>query len=414
LGNDLLVGGNGDDTYVVDSLEDQIIDLPGTGIETIRASVSWNLPIGIEHLFLIGNAQRGVGNDLDNFIRGNSLGNLLEGGNGNDTIFGDELESKLFNGVEFERFVSYKAFFQAVLTSQYPAPGKAVNLSSIEGYQNLAEIYISPSNLPPGGDDVLKGGNGNDKLFGWTGNDSLYGEAGNDWLFGGYGNDVLFGGEGNDRLDGEQGADRLIGGNGNDLYVIDNLYDVIVDIPLTGTETVESRITFDLRKFSMATSSPIINFTGLENLTLADTVPGEVPGENPINGFGNNLANILTGNSSDNTLDGREGDDTVNGGAGNDILIVSQGNDVLFGGGGADKFRFNAMPGTFDKATIQDFAPGEDVIEISKSAFGNPTLSQFSFSPLGSNSVNLFLGNRLLVTVNSSSPFSISNNVKLI
>jgi Ca2+-binding RTX toxin-like protein len=170
LGNDLLVGGNGDDTYVVDSLEDQIIDLPGTGIETIRASVSWNLPAGLDHLFLMGNAKRGTGNDLDNFIRGNSMNNVIEGGNGDDTIIGDELESK-FLATTFVRFVSYQDFFQATLDGATPL--KPVNLSTVESYQDLAKLYINPSNLPPGGDDVLKGGNGNDKLFGWTGDDTL-------------------------------------------------------------------------------------------------------------------------------------------------------------------------------------------------------------------------------------------------
>jgi serralysin len=299
LGWDRLEGGNGNDIYVVDSLGDQIIDVAGTGMETVRTSISWILQSGLEHLFLIGGARIGIGNSLDNFIRGNNLGNTLWGRDGDDTLFGDALELRYSNESQNSvQFVYYEDFFRSSLNN----PDLSPNLSTIQGYQNLLRLYQTQP--PKAGDaDTLKGGNGNDKLFGWTGNDTLYGEAGNDWLFGGYGDDMLLGGAGDDRLDGEQG---------------------------------------------------------------------------------------------------------------NDTLIMSQGNDVLFGGGGADKFRFNAMPGTFDKATIQDFAPEEDVIEISKSAFGNPTLSQFSFSPLGGNSGNLFLGNRLLVTVNSSSPFSISNNVKLI
>lgn len=48
------------------------------------------------------------------------------------------------------------------------------------------------------GDDILYGGAGNDFLFGGTGADTLHGGAGNDILFGGKGEDILQGGAGND------------------------------------------------------------------------------------------------------------------------------------------------------------------------------------------------------------------------
>jgi Ca2+-binding RTX toxin-like protein len=393
LGNDRLEGGNGNDTYVIDSLGDQIIDMAGTGMETVRASVNWTLQAGLDHLFLTGAARTGTGNSFDNFIRGNNLGNTLEGGDGNDTIFGDELEARILGGLQFTKFVSYEDFFS---TKNVLGSG-AASLTNTESYQNLSRLYITEFSVPPGGDDILKGGNGNDKLFGWMGNDQLYGEAGNDLLFGGYGNDELFGGEGNDRLDGEQGADRLIGGNGNDIYVIDNLNDVIIDSPQTGIETVESLISFDLQQYSMAPGSTIVGATGLDNLTLV--------GSDNISALGNNLPNVLLGNSGDNTLNGRDGDDT---------LIISEGNDILIGGSGADKFRFQSLPQASSNAFIQDFSVGQDVIEIPKSAFGNPTLSQFRFSPSGGNSGDLFFGTQRIATIQSSSPFNISQSVRLI
>ena len=69
------------------------------------------------------------------------------------------------------------------------------------------------------GDDVLETGPGNDTLLGGAGNDSLYGDAGDDSLVGGDGNDTLEGGDGNDTLIGGAGSDSLEGGDGDDLIL---------------------------------------------------------------------------------------------------------------------------------------------------------------------------------------------------
>jgi Ca2+-binding RTX toxin-like protein len=120
---------------------------------------------------------------------------------------------------------------------------------------------------------------------------------------------------------------------------------------------------------------------------------------------------LLVGESGNDRLDGGLGNDRLEGGAGNDILIVSDGNDLLIGGAGADKFQFNA-PITSGKTTIQDFKPGEDVIEISQSVFGS-SLSQFRMNgnDLLFNDTN---GTTLLATIQSSSPFNINQNIRLI
>lgn len=70
-----------------------------------------------------------------------------------------------------------------------------------------------------GGDDELSGGIGNDKLFGDSGTDTLNGDDGVDKLFGGAGNDILNGGSNADRLVGGGGIDTLTGGLGRDTFV---------------------------------------------------------------------------------------------------------------------------------------------------------------------------------------------------
>ncbi len=67
------------------------------------------------------------------------------------------------------------------------------------------------------GNDLLNGGAGDDVVYGGSGNDRLQGQGGNDWLYGGSGNDALYGGTGNDRLYGESGDDFLCAGSGFDM-----------------------------------------------------------------------------------------------------------------------------------------------------------------------------------------------------
>lgn len=71
------------------------------------------------------------------------------------------------------------------------------------------------------GNDVLKGRGGDDGLQGGNGRDKLSGGDGNDRLYGGDGIDVLRGGAGDDTLFGGAGRDRLIGGKGDDIFVLD-------------------------------------------------------------------------------------------------------------------------------------------------------------------------------------------------
>jgi Ca2+-binding RTX toxin-like protein len=388
-GDDRLEGTTGNDIYIVDSYGDQIIESPMTGIETVQASLNWTLEAGsgLDHLLLTGNAIVGKGNSLNNFIRGNNLANTLEGGDGDDILFGDEVTEGVF---DFELDLAPGDYHFVVFPEDFLP---YVNANGIQNryFEKLLQIQTNDPNFA--GNDVLRGGDGNDTLFGWGGNDQLFGDAGND------------------RLDGGLGADRLEGGGGDDTYVIDNLNDLIIEAPQTGIETIESSITFDLNQYSMAVGSPVLAASGLDNLTLIKSYnPGvQELVDSAIDGFGNYLPNTLIGNDAANTLDGRGGNDIVDGRGGNDILIVSEGTDTLIGGLGTDKFRFNQLLNSASKPTIQDFKPGEDLIEISSSGFSNPTLSQFSF-----NGTDLLFGSQAIAKIQSSSPFNLAQSLQFI
>jgi large repetitive protein len=91
-GADTMVGGLGNDTYYVDSHRDVITELPGQGVDTVFASVSYALTPNVENLTLVGAtpgaSRSAVGNDLDNQLNGNEFGNVLEGLAGADTLTG--------------------------------------------------------------------------------------------------------------------------------------------------------------------------------------------------------------------------------------------------------------------------------------------------------------------------------------
>ena len=162
-----------------------------------------------------------------------------------------------------------------------------------DGEASNAEVsvIIIQEGGPTAGDDVVNNPTPiDDFIDGLAGDDTLYGAAGDDYLRGGL------------------GADTMYGGTGNDTYVVDNNGDIVNETGGDGVDTVWSSLSWSLG-------------TGLENLTLG-------AGGGTIDGFGNAVDNLITGNHAHNILWGMDGDD---------ILLGLGGSDTLFGGDGADQ-----------------------------------------------------------------------------
>lgn len=145
------------------------------------------------------------------------------------------------------------------------------------------------------------------------------------------GNNRITGNSSDNVIDGGIGADTMIGGQGDDVYYVDNLADNIVEFSRSGTDTVNSSISYVLT-------------SNLENLTLL--------GSSDLNATGDHLSNIIVGNTGNNVIDG-------GGGA-----------DLLTGLAGQDTFRFAAKPSftALGAAHIEDFRPDYDRLQISKNA----------------------------------------------
>lgn len=459
---DYLFGGLGDDTYIIDEAYDKVIEYANEGIDTVKASISYTLGENVENLTLTGDKSiNGIGNELNNVMFGNSAkntldakngndeldggantdgsGDILIGGNGNDTYYVHSAKD-LVDETDTDGVDNVKSDVSFSLQQSETVKGDIENLTLL----GKAAINATGNDLfnhlignegdnvidGKGGNDIIEGGGGNDTLLGGTGRDELYGGDGNDrldgsvdgsgdWLFGGKGDDTYFIGEdrdviveyagegtdmvyasisyklganlenleltgkdaiegwgnngnnylrgngakntlygldGDDELFGRGGGDTLVGGKGNDNYIISSPTDIIDESDGSGYDTVRVSSTFSL----------VANGT---------TVKGEfeklvLTGTGNINGTGNDIANVILGNTGSNVLSGGGGDDRLYGGAGNDTLIGGAGNDALFGGTGADRFVFSTAPGANNADNIFDFSAKDgDKIVLDRSIF---------------------------------------------
>ena len=306
-GADTMIGAIGDDVYYVDNSNDVIVEVGSQGTDSVFASASFILNANVENLTLTGSASiYGFGNNLDNMITGNSGDNIIDGGAGADTMTG---------GAGNDIYVVDNVGDMVVENA----------LSGNDGvYSSIS--YTLAANV---------------EGLALTGSASING-TGNSL------NNTIYGNNANNVLDGAAGADTLIGCAGNDTYVVDNVGDYVLEDIGGGTDIVMASISYMLT-------------ANVENLTLTSATA--------INGYGNSLDNVLTGNAGANYLDGGAGNDSLIGGAGNDTLTGGAGNDTLDGGAGADFFRFNSAPGTGNIDRIMNFSVADDTIYLDLSVF---------------------------------------------
>lgn len=347
-GADKLYGGLGNDTYIINDPYDTIYESVNQGIDTVQSSISFSLAAlpNVENITLVGTTSiNAIGNGSNNVLIGNGSSNVLNGGNGTDTA-------------SYQNSASGVVVDLALTTPQNTGAGNDT-LISIE---NLTGSIFNDTLYGNSGNNVLNGLAGGDIMRGRSGNDTYYvestadsviesggqgidtiistlsytlglnlenltligstnlngigntlaniitGNSGNNTLNGLVGNDTLYGGIGNDTMLGSDGNDKLYGGLGNDKYFVTS-GDSVIEYAGQGTDIVYSNFTYTLT-------------ANVENLTLT--------GSASINGFGNALANIITGNTANNTLQGFAGNDTLTGGAGIDSLWGGEGNDKFY------------------------------------------------------------------------------------
>ncbi len=273
---DVMAGGAGDDTYIVDNTLDVIVENANEGIDSVQSGVVYTLGAEVENLTLIGTAAiSGTGNALANALRGNAAKNTLTGLAGNDTLDGGAGADVLKGGAGDDTYVVDNS---GDAVTELSGDGSDVVRSSVT-FTLAAEV----EKLVLTGTAAVNG----------TGNALA---------------NTIDGNAAANVLDGKAGGDTLKGGAGNDTYVVDSTLDAVIENAAEGTDTIQAAVSWTLGA----------NF---ENLTLT--------GAAAINATGNTLANTLQGNSAANILDGGAGNDTMRGGAGNDTYLVDGTSDVV-------------------------------------------------------------------------------------
>ena len=235
LGADTMVGGADNDLFFVDSIGDQVVELPGRdfmpGVDTVATNLAdYTLPTGVENLVMGGKAgdspdlrtlmsgkagvRHGVGNADANVMTGDLGSEYFEGLGGNDTLRGGAGDDTLAGGVGDDSLEGGDGNDTYILRAKDEGlhPSRRVKIDSI--YELSAEgsgidtvdtdydSFIAPPNVEQvftTGTSVT--GNALDNLLrGSTGYTELYGADGDDTLEGGGGGDVYVGGKGNDLL----------------------------------------------------------------------------------------------------------------------------------------------------------------------------------------------------------------------
>ncbi len=209
---------------------------------------------------LNGTFENVVGTSFTDTIIGNTAGNLIYGGLGPDQINGGGGSDIMYGGT---------------------APG-------------LTDADSSS--------DVMYGGLGPDQIDGGGGSDIMFGGTGSPDTDSTLGNDIIYGGGGNDILGGGAGDDDLIGGPGDDTYLFNGLnlsHDSITEDPNFGIDTLDfsafgAAITLDLT----LTSSQVVSAGNLSLSLSSDSAIESV--------VGSKYADTILGNGRDNQLSGAD------------------------------------------------------------------------------------------------------------
>jgi Ca2+-binding RTX toxin-like protein len=218
-----IIGGPGDnDTLISDYSQSN----DGTGIHldaNSRGNFMYITRLDGSRTFLRFNgidALKVTGTQYNDILDGGMLNATLNGGAGNDALFG---QKGVFSGGSGTDTLTANYYAMNVPYGVHlgwngeNTVRRRDNGSIILTHDGIEAFnFIATDNA-----DYLVGQDGDDIFYGLGQNDILEGGNGNDILEGGNGNDILDGGNGNDKLFDISGSDTLKGGAGDDyLYTV--------------------------------------------------------------------------------------------------------------------------------------------------------------------------------------------------
>jgi Ca2+-binding RTX toxin-like protein len=424
-GVDALLGGVGDDTFIISGSND---------ISDVRDGNDGNDTVKIvgSHATLAGFV--GAFEDIENFD-GNDFGvfgttgantfdftgvdviNLkwIDGGAGNDTLIAGDDGLKFIGGAGVDTFTGGAGNDTVVISGTsdttdtidggggadtIEVTGKtAVTLAGFNATAQSFEMWSGNNQallgttaanafdlsglLSVSGLTHVDGGSGNDTIIGsdnWAGD-----------LRGGAGDDTLTAGDLGDILTGGAGKDTLTGGTGDDTFVISGKNDTTdVFAGGGGTDTLKATAAVTLNGLNTVTSSIEVWEGANAKVSITGTAANETFDLSNLDTV-TNLA-FVDGGAGNDTLIGTDNwANVLRGGAGNDRIQGGSQVDTLTGGAGNDTFVFvDAAQG---RDVFTDFGSG-DKLEIAKAAFAgglellaNGTLADASYLVVGAGAV---------------------------
>jgi Ca2+-binding RTX toxin-like protein len=369
-GADAMYGGSGDDVFVVDNAGDQAIELAGEGNDTIETTLTtYILPEGsnIEKVKYVGG--------LPFHGRGNSSGNILEGGITSDSLVGLGGADTLIGGHGNDYLYSAGSYSGATFNERDDGAehdilqgdggsdylsigwgddadgGGLADTLSISLVGAGAGVTLNTADLIAGTPFVLGGGTirnieGISTIWGTAFDDDLtlassttvYGGLGNDRVtalgggatfYTGGGSDTFVGGAGNDTVRAESldSGDSFDGGGGTDTLHVANGSN-ISGLTLTSFEIINAG---DVT-LTLAQLDALIQFSGIFRLTTSGTLDLTgvlASGHIYLAPTGDNVVTLPVGPYALNVWGGA-GNDTITGGA-TGVIDGGGGNDTVTG-----------------------------------------------------------------------------------
>lgn len=316
-GSDVLDGGAGNDLAIY---SDAKADANGNGV---RINLTTNQNFGDEAL---GDELRNIehvrGSAHRDVLIGNEAANRLEGGAGDDWLYGGA-------GTAGDTLVGGTQWNYA--TYEYSTDTNGIVLDLLNRANDAGEakgdVFIDIT--------AYGGTNYADRIVGVNSYNEFNGNGDNDTLVGGTAGDYLNGGDHNDVLTGGAGADMLVGGDGDDTASYEH-------------STTGVTIYLDSKQgTNVGLDAEGDRYQGIENVigsSRTDYLYGDAKG------------NVLEGRGANDFLFGQGGDDKLIGGEGDDILEGGLGSDTLDGGNGNDTYVIDTND------TIENETGGDDLV----------------------------------------------------
>ena len=367
-GADTLVGGSGNDYYIVGTGD--VINTDTGGVDTIETGSTIDISgtsafKSLENVSLSGSSAANItGNDSANRLTGNSGDNSVSGGKGNDIIDtgaggtdtlvgGDGNDTFIIRTGATVASITDSAGTDKVLAFATLAAGSGIENVTLLG-TSAADITVTDATLS----HVLIGNSAANSITGNAKNDTLTGGAGADTLLGAAGNDTYHA-DTADSITDTAGTDTLqVSGTGS-LTLTDN----------SNIETITVTGGSDTGVIASTETTIAMKITGndgnntLTGGSLNDSIVGGDGGEDK---DGDNVLDTGEDTDGDGVLD-TDGNDSLSGGAGSDTLIGGDGTNTLVGGTGDDKFIVKSATTTLTEAA----SAGTDTVEFSGEAAGD-------------------------------------------